>query len=198
MKNRRNISAKKLKEIGQALTKGCLCYLQWFKKRKARPSEHTTHEQEENTPKTKEIRNEDGQEIREKKEMLYRKLLTNETISQLSNAQLRLLIEECQQHLDPEFFRWLRQKRIENLPARNIIFCILIRLHKNADEIKQILGMSHGAYRTYKSRLVRRLQGTEHPTITFEAFLQGLPVEDYEEDDKDIATSHFICTFPIN
>ena len=74
-------------------------------------------------------------------ETLYRRLLTSECVCQLSHDQLLSLIEECRQHLDPDFFLWLKRNQIKCLSPRGIIFCILIRLHKGSDEIKHILGL---------------------------------------------------------
>ena len=173
MKNKMNAITERLKAVVQILWKGgqpC-----------ATLTEDEVHKQEEETVRRGYSKLKCEQEIKliiqqaapDSEKRLYRKLLTNEPISQLSNAELLSLVKDCQQHLDPGFFLWLRQNRIEGLTARNIILCVLIRLHKDTSEIEQILGMSHGTYRTYKSRLASRLQGTEQ-SDTFEKFLQEL------------------------
>ena len=183
MKNKMKAISERLKAVVQILReRGRLC--------NALPK-NEAHKQQEETTRRKCSKLKCEQEIRllirqaepNSETRFYRKLLTNEPIGQLSNAELLSLVKECQQHLDPEFFLWLKLNRVEGLSARSIILCILIRLHKNADEIEQILGMSHGTYRTYKSRLARRLQGTGQ-TGTFERFLQELANE-YEAKGRE-------------
>ena len=178
--------------LGAAIYFSTKFLYRWNKEWKIRQSEHEAHRQTEEAHKTEKEKYE--QEIKELNkfikqstyksgETLYRKLLTNQSVYHLTNAKLLSLVKECQLHLDPELFLWLKRNQIEGLSARNVIICILIRLHKNADEIEQILGISHGAYRTSKSRINSCLQKKEKPDITLEEFLQGLSVKEEEEEE---------------
>lgn len=88
----------------------------------------------------------------------YRMLLENKSIFNLTNVERLVLIDECRQHIDPDFFRWINKKQLEEkATAHDIILCILIRMHKSGQEIQNILGETNGAYRTAKTRLKNKL-----------------------------------------
>lgn len=98
-----------------------------------------------------------------------RKLLENKSIYQLSADEYLMLIEGCRA-VDPVFFVWLKDKQIQ-LPPRDIVFCVLIRMRKTKEDILSIFNISDGAYRTLRFRVKGRL-GMEDSDV--ESFLQGL------------------------
>ncbi|WP_294628546.1 hypothetical protein [uncultured Bacteroides sp.] len=99
--------------------------------------------------------------------ILLRKLIENRSIAQFSAKDYLLLVEECQM-IDPEFFVWLKKQGCQ-LPPRDIVLCILIRMHKTKEEILTIFCITDGTYRTMKSRARKRLGiGDEE----LESFLQ--------------------------
>lgn len=108
----------------------------------------------------------------------YRMLIENKSIHDLKSFERLTLIDECRRHVDPDFFRWINEKQLEKkITARDIIICILIRMHKSEQEIQDILGTTKGTYQTAKSRLKDRL--SEHTGATIEegalfGYLQNL------------------------
>ena len=88
---------------------------------------------------------------------LIRKLIMNDSISQLSASENLKLVEECQ-IIDLTFFNWLRKQHLQQTPPpRDIILCILIRMLKTKEEILTILGITNDTYRVMKSRARKRL-----------------------------------------
>ena len=100
---------------------------------------------------------------------LVRKLIENKSIAQLSAQDYLLLLEGCRV-IDPDFWGWLKSRKLQ-LPPRDIVLCILIRMYKTKEEILSILCVSDGSYRTMRSRVRKRLEivGKE-----FDAFLQEI------------------------
>lgn len=98
-----------------------------------------------------------------------RKLIINESIFQLSAADYLLLVEGCRT-IDPVFFVWLRERNID-LPPRDIVWCILVRMQKKKEEIMFIFNITDGTYRTMLSRIRKRLC-LEH--VDLETFLRKL------------------------
>ncbi len=105
----------------------------------------------------------------EKGTILMRKLLENQSIAQLSKDGYAILAKECRR-IDPVFSAWLEERNLNYLD-RDIVFCVLVRLRKNTDEILTILGLDSGAYRTMKSRARKRL---EIEDTDMETFLRNL------------------------
>lgn len=99
--------------------------------------------------------------------VLLRKLIENRSIAQFSAKDYILLIEECRM-IDSEFFVWLKKQGCQ-LPPRDIVLCVLIRMYKTKDEILSIFCITDGTYRTMKSRARKRL-GTGDEEL--ESFLQ--------------------------
>lgn len=99
--------------------------------------------------------------------VLLRKLIENRSIAQFSAKDYLLLVGECQM-IDPEFFAWLKKQGCQ-LPPRDIVLCVLIRMHKTKEEILTVFCITDGTYRTMKSRARKRLGiGDEE----LESFLQ--------------------------
>lgn len=99
--------------------------------------------------------------------VFLRKLIENRSIAQFSAKDYILLIEECRM-IDSEFFVWLKKQGCQ-LPPRDIVLCVLIRMYKTKDEILSIFCITDGTYRTMKSRARKRLGiGDEE----LESFLQ--------------------------
>ena len=84
-----------------------------------------------------------------------RKLVENQSIAQFSAKDYLLLVEGCQ-IVDPEFFNWLKKQDFQ-LPPRDIVLCVLIRMYKNKEEILSIFCITDGTYRTMRSRARKRL-----------------------------------------
>lgn len=97
----------------------------------------------------------DSPPIEHKDVLLFRKLIENRSIAQLSARDYLLLVEECRM-IDPEFFTWLEQLDC-HLPPRDIVLCVLIRMYKTKEEILSIFCITDGTYRTMKSRVRKRL-----------------------------------------
>lgn len=91
----------------------------------------------------------------EKGSPLVRKLIENKSIAQFSAKDYLSLIEGCQ-IIDPDFFCWLKIQKFQ-LPPRDIVLCILIRMNKTKEEILSIFCISAGSYRTMRSRARKRL-----------------------------------------
>lgn len=98
---------------------------------------------------------------------LLRKILENKSIIQFSARDYLLLVEECR-IIDPDFFAWLKQQGCQ-LPPRDIVLCVLIRMYKTKEEILSIFCITDGTYRTMKSRARKRL-GIDNEEL--EIFLQ--------------------------
>lgn len=98
---------------------------------------------------------------------LVRYLIENKSIAQFSTEDNLLLVEECQM-IDSVFFAWLKKQDCQ-LPSRDIILCVLIRMKKTKEEIQTILCITDGSYRTMKSRARKRLGIGDNE---FEMFLQ--------------------------
>ena len=86
---------------------------------------------------------------------LVRKLIENKSIAQLSVQDYLSLVEGCRT-IDPGFFGWLKSQNFQ-LPPRDIVLCILIRMYKTKEEILSVLCISDGSYRTMRSRVRKRL-----------------------------------------
>lgn len=99
---------------------------------------------------------------------IVRMLIENKSIAQFSARDYLLLIEGCQM-IDPVFFAWLKKKDCQ-LPPRDIILCVLIRMHKTKEEILSIFCINDGSYRTMKSRARKRLDIGD---MELESFLQS-------------------------
>ena len=84
-----------------------------------------------------------------------RKLVENQSIAQFSAKDYLLLVEGCQ-IVDPEFFNWLKKQDFQ-LPPRDIVLCVLIRMYKKKEEILSIFCITDGTYRTMRSRARKRL-----------------------------------------
>lgn len=100
---------------------------------------------------------------------LLRMLIENTSIAQFSAGDYLLLVKGCQ-IIDPVFFAWLK-KRGCPLPSRDIVLCVLIRMHKTKEEILTIFCISDGSYRTMRSRARKRLDIED---TDIETFLQEL------------------------
>lgn len=74
-----------------------------------------------------------------------RKLIENQSIAQFSAKDYLLLLEGCQL-IDPELFAWLKKQGYQ-LPPRDIILCVLIRMYKKKEEILSIFCITDGTYR---------------------------------------------------
>lgn len=94
-----------------------------------------------------------------------RKLIENQSIAQFSAKDYLLLVEGCQL-IDPELFAWLKKQEYQ-LPPRDIILCVLIRMYKNKEEILSIFCITDGTYRTMKSRTRKRLDIADKELETF-------------------------------
>lgn len=105
----------------------------------------------------------------QKNNCFVRRLIINESIFQLSAADYLLLVEECRT-VDPDFFVWLKERNIE-LPPRDIVWCILVRMQKRREEIISILGVTDNTYRTMLSRFRKRLCVRD---VDLETFLKKL------------------------
>lgn len=106
----------------------------------------------------------------EEKNIFYlRMLIENRSIAQFSAKDYLLLVEGCQV-IDPDFFAWLKKQGCQ-LPPRDIILCVLIRMRKTKEEISSIFSISDGTYRTMKSRARKRLGIGE---VDLEEFLQEI------------------------
>ena len=86
---------------------------------------------------------------------LVRKLIENKSIAQLSAQDYLSLVEGCRT-IDPDFFCWLKSQNFQ-LPPRDIVLCVLIRMYKTKEEILSVLCVSDGSYRTMRSRARKRL-----------------------------------------
>ena len=86
---------------------------------------------------------------------LVRKLIENKSIAQLSAQDYLSLVEGCRT-IDPDFFCWLKSQNLQ-LPPRDIVLCVLIRMYKTKEEILSVLCVSDGSYRTMRSRARKRL-----------------------------------------
>lgn len=84
-----------------------------------------------------------------------RKLVENQSIAQFSAKDYLLLVEGCQ-IVDTEFFNWLKKQDFQ-LPPRDIVLCVLIRMYKKKEEILSIFCITDGTYRTMRSRARKRL-----------------------------------------
>lgn len=100
---------------------------------------------------------------------LVRMLIENKSIAQFSTKDYILLIEGCR-FVDPEFFKWLKIKEIQ-LPSRDIVLCVLIRMHKTKEQILSIFCINDGSYRTMRSRARKRLEIRDKD---LESFLQDI------------------------
>lgn len=106
----------------------------------------------------------------EEKNIFYlRMLIENRSIAQFSAKDYLLLVEGCQV-IDPDFFAWLKKQGCQ-LPPRDIILCVLLRMRKTKEEISSIFCISDGTYRTMKSRARKRLGIGE---VDLEEFLQEI------------------------
>ncbi len=94
-----------------------------------------------------------------------RMLIENKSIAQFSAGDYLLLVEGCQ-IIDPVFFVWLKNKGCQ-LPSRDIVLCVLIRMHKTKEEILTIFCISDGSYRTMRSRARKRLEIEDTDMETF-------------------------------
>ena len=79
----------------------------------------------------------------------------NKSIAQLSAQDYLSLVEGCRT-IDPDFFCWLKSQNLQ-LPPRDIVLCVLIRMYKTKEEILSVLCVSDGSYRTMRSRARKRL-----------------------------------------
>lgn len=86
---------------------------------------------------------------------LLRMLIENQSIAQFSAKDYLLLVEGCQ-IVDPDFFTWLKKQGCQ-LPPRDIVLCVLVRMYKTKEEILSIFCISDGTYRTMRSRARKRL-----------------------------------------
>lgn len=86
---------------------------------------------------------------------LVRKLIENKSIAQLSAQDYLSLVEGCRT-IDPDFFCWLKSQNLQ-LPPRDIVLCVLIRMYKTKEEILSVLCVSDVSYRTMRSRARKRL-----------------------------------------
>ncbi len=94
----------------------------------------------------------------DKEHSLVRLLLENRSIMHLSRKELLRLVSECRV-VDAPFFRWLREEGYADvLKPREILYCVLVRMYKGKEDIRQILGLEEGSYRTFKSRLAAKLR----------------------------------------
>ena len=75
--------------------------------------------------------------------------------SPLSTQDYLSLVEGCRT-IDPDFFCWLKSQNFQ-LPPRDIVLCVLIRMYKTKEEILSVLCVSDGSYRTMRSRARKRL-----------------------------------------
>lgn len=91
----------------------------------------------------------------EKDLSLVRYLIENKSIDQFTAKDNLVLVESCQM-IDPVFFSWLKEQDFQ-LPPRDIILCVLIRMNKTKEEIQTIFCITDGSYRTMRSRLRKRL-----------------------------------------
>lgn len=103
--------------------------------------------------------------------LLFRKLIENKPINNLTSSEISLLLEGCHA-IDPVFFSWLKKKNIQPLPPmRDIILCILIRMKKSKAEILSILRITDGTYRVMKFRARKKFHIEDDD---WEVFLQDL------------------------
>lgn len=91
----------------------------------------------------------------EKDLSLVRYLIENKSIAQFTAKDNLVLVESCQM-IDSVFFSWLKKQDFQ-LPPRDIILCVLIRMNKTKEEIQTIFCITDGSYRTMRSRLRKRL-----------------------------------------
>lgn len=103
--------------------------------------------------------------LQQKNIALLRKLIENKSIYQFTATEYLSLVEECRL-IDPDLFIWLRNQNIQ-LPARDIVLCVLIRMCKTKEEILSILAINDGTYRTMKSRIRKRLSLGDNDLETF-------------------------------
>lgn len=96
---------------------------------------------------------------------LVRKLIENKSIAQLSVQDYLSLVEGCRT-IDPGFFGWLKSQNLQ-LPPRDIVLCVLIRMYKTKKEVLSVLCVSDGSYRTMRSRVRKRLGIIDKELETF-------------------------------
>lgn len=101
---------------------------------------------------------------------LVRKLIENQSIAQFTCEDYALLLEGCQ-IIDPDLFAWIKAREIQPT-ARDIVYCVLVRMRKSKEEIISIFRISDASYRTMKTRIRKRLNVGENDLDTF---IQELP-----------------------
>ena len=77
-------------------------------------------------------------------------------LSQLSVKEWEAVADKLRDGDDPRFYRWIERCRID-LKGRDLVVCLLIRAGKKKENIKQMLEINDGTYRTMKSRIVARI-----------------------------------------
>lgn len=84
-------------------------------------------------------------------------ILNNEKDLELNKQEISNFIACCKV-LDKEFIENLENTVAGTLTPKEELFCILIRLGKSSEEVRQILNLSKDAYRQLKFRALKRLR----------------------------------------
>lgn len=84
-------------------------------------------------------------------------ILNNEKDLELNRLEISNFIA-CYKVIDKEFIENIENLVVGSFTPKEELFCILIRLGKTSEEIRQILDLSKDAYRQLKSRTLKRLR----------------------------------------
>ncbi len=94
-----------------------------------------------------------------------RRLLENKSIYQLTASEYLTLIEGCRA-IDPDFFVWLKERKIKMAP-RYIVYCVLIRMGKTKEDMMSVFDINNVNYRVLRSRVRGRLGIEDEDMDTF-------------------------------